>query len=267
MEHIVNNEKGRPIVEVLISAMDQEDLDIITTTGVNTSALLINQCACNMVNEEKRTYGVVRCISTTERGLSRSRNMALDNARGKYCLICDDDETLVEEYAKIIEEGFNKHPDAGIICFQVKNPRMNYSNKPHRIGYIRSLKVASWQIAMQTDVILQSGIKFDTRFGSGTPLGSGEENIFMYDCLKKGIKIFYEPKCIGSVAQEKSQWFKGFDEQYFINKGTIVRRIMGSFWGFTYCVYFIISKKKRYASTITPMLAWKSMMKGFKRSV
>lgn len=265
-KHNSKNEK-RPVVEVLISAMHQKDLDIFRKTGINTDALLINQCDRNDTIKERRSFGTVRCIYTTERGLSRSRNMALDNAIGKYCLICDDDERLVDNYAEIIKKGFDNHPDAGIVCFQLKHPRKKYTDRSYKVGYLRSLKISSWQIAFRRDMILRTGIKFDTRFGSGTPLGSGEENIFLYDCLKRGIKIYYEPKCIGKVAQETSQWFKGFDEQYFINKGTIIRELMGSVLGFVYCVYFILTKRSLYSSCTSPKSAFKSIMKGLKRKV
>ena len=80
------------LVEVLISAMYQSDYSIFEKTNISTDALLINQCDKNEYSKRETKTGIQRCVYTTERGLSRSRNNALINATGKYCLLCDDDE-------------------------------------------------------------------------------------------------------------------------------------------------------------------------------
>ena len=251
-------------VEVLISAMHQKDLSIIDRSRICSDVLLINQCDRNGAQEETREYGKVRCLSTTERGLSRSRNMALKNAVGTYCLFCDDDEVLYDGYEKEIEAAYERYPNADLICFQIKRPGKSYPSKFQKINYIRSLKISSCQISMRLDSVIDAGISFDPSFGSGTPLGSGEENIFMFDCLRRRLKIFYVPVCLGEVAQKNSMWFKGFDEQYFLNRGTIIKRLMGSWFGFLYCLYFAASKYPRYKNKLTIGKALNLMLQGMR---
>ena len=152
-------------VEVLISAMHQKDLSIVEKTGINTDALLINQCDEDKIFEERRLSGTIRCISTTERGLSRSRNKAIDNANGDYCLICDDDERLEKDYSQKIIAAFDKYKDADIIAFKVKIGNKKYPERGGRIGYIKSLRVSSVQIALRLSSIRRAGIKFDINFG------------------------------------------------------------------------------------------------------
>lgn len=250
-------------LEVLISAMYQKDLSLIENTGINTPVLIINQCDKNDIYE----CGNIRCISTTERGLSKSRNMALRESNGKICLICDDDERLSPDYGNLIIDSFNLYKDADVLCFKVKTDKKKYPNRVKNIGYIRSLRISSWQIAFRLDSIKKHNIKFDERFGSGTPLGSGEENIFLYDCLKSGLIIKYLPIEIGSVFQEVSQWFKGFDEIYFLNRGTIIRRLMGTYFGLLYCIYFIFTKYRLYKKEISFSKALKSIINGYKREM
>jgi glycosyltransferase involved in cell wall biosynthesis len=251
-------------VEVLISAMHQSNLSIVDNTNIHTDVLIINQCDKEQEFTEKRDFGTVRCISTIERGLSRSRNKAMENSKGDYCLFCDDDELLYSDYPEKILQAFNQFDDADIICFKVKRENKVYSDKAMKIGYLKSLKISSWQIVIKSDSLYRAGIKFDTNFGSGTLLGSGEENIFMYDCLKSGLRIYSVPFCIGEVAQKESQWFKGFNEQYFLNRGVIIRRLLGRLFGYGYCLYFSLSKYSKYKKAISLFRVQKLLLKGMK---
>lgn len=249
-------------VEVLISAMHQNDFSIFQRTQIKTDALMINQCDEVGELEKNTEYGFQRIISTTERGLSRSRNLAIQNAKSEICLLCDDDEMFYKGYARKIENAYDRHPDADLICFQIKREGKKYPGKEYRVNYLKSLRISSWQLSMKVDSILRAGIRFDTDFGSGTPLGSGEENIFMFDCLKAGLKIYYVPVCIGKVEQKQSNWFHGFTDQYFFNRGRIIRRMMGTGIGTFYGLYFIITKFPRYKNQVPFRIAALEMFKG-----
>ena len=90
-------------LEVLISCMHQKDASIIQRTNIQSDVLIVNQCNENReerfdFKNKKGELCIARMIYTAERGLSRSRNMALRNAKGDICLICDDDEIL-EDYS------------------------------------------------------------------------------------------------------------------------------------------------------------------------
>ncbi len=102
---------------------------------------------------------------------------------------------------------------------------------------------------------MDANVRFDTDYGSGTPMGSGEENIFMYDCLKKGLRAYYVPIDIGEVKQVNSKWFRGFTEDYFWKRGKIIRRMMGC-WGCFFTFYIL---QLRNIEDIEPMLDSKSI--------
>ena len=250
-------------VEVLISAMYQTDLTLFEKTGVTTDGLIINQCNENDVQKKNECGRQYKMISTMERGLSRSRNLALENAQGDYCLLCDDDELLYEDYEEKIVEAYKKFPDADIICFKVMLEEKAYSNKSYRIGFLKALRVSSVQISMKLDSIKKNGILFDEEYGSGTPMGSGEENIFIYDCLKKRLKVYYVPVTIGEVHESASNWFRGFTDEYFMKRGAIIYRLMGKI-GIIYCVYFAITKYQRYKNNLSMMRALGLMANGMK---
>ena len=250
-------------VEVLISAMNQNDSSIFKRTNVQSDALMINQCDNENYWEEPHDYGLLKIFSTKERGLSNSRNMALKNVSKKYALLCDDDELLYDGYSQIIENAFEANSKADIVCFQVKRAGKKYSSKGCKLNFLTVSKIASWQISFKVDSVKNAGVIFDANFGAGTPLGSGEEGIFLHDCLKKNLRIYYVPVCIGEVAQKTSTWFKGFDYQYFLNRGKINRRSLGFFWGVLSCVYFVLTKYRRYKNETCFVHACKNIFKGF----
>ncbi|WP_455634501.1 glycosyltransferase [Parabacteroides sp.] len=233
-------------LEVLISCMHQNDASIVERSNIQSDALIINQCDIDRVDfyeffNKKGEKCKIRMISTTERGLSRSRNMAMKNAQGDACLICDDDEVMEDDYVEKIVSAFEEYPKEDILAFSLKHPTRKYSSKSYPIGYFRSLRIGSYQIASPKSDLVTS-VSFCEKMGSGTGNGGGEENKFLIDCLRHGCKIRYVPKLIASVAQTDSQWFHGYTPKYMCDKGWAARRIMGLFWGYSYILYFVIGK-------------------------
>lgn len=248
-------------VQILISAMHQKDYSIFNNSNIRTNALMINQCDKSDVQEIQQNGNLFRIISTTDRGLSKSRNLAVENAQGKFCLICDDDEIFVDDLELKIKEAYIRNPQADIIIFKMSNYKCGLGEKARRLKKLDCLKVSSWQISFRLSSI-KGNIYFDTNLGAGTPNGAGEENKFLIDCYKKGMKIYYEPVEIASVAQEKSTWFSGYDKKFFYNRGKTTRYILGLPISFLYAFHFLLFKHKLYKDNITLWQASKYLLKG-----
>ena len=62
-------------LEVLLSCMHQEDDSLVHQSGITGDVVVINQCSRTDYREYPTQYGLARMYSTTERGLTRSRNM------------------------------------------------------------------------------------------------------------------------------------------------------------------------------------------------
>ena len=244
------------ILEVLLSCMHQQDVSIVKRTNVQSNVLIVNQCSINkreileFCNRKGKSCRIVM-LHSMERGLSRSRNMAISNATGDICLICDDDEILVDGYNDIIINAFQKYPEASVITFALDYKNKKFPLKEKKVGYFRAMKTNSIQIAFRRDQILRNSIQFDVTMGSGTGNGGGEEVRFLFDCLKKGLKIRYIPKIIASVANNGSQWFQGFSDKYFLNRGWSNRRLLGLPLACCYAFYFSIKKYPMYRSDHT----------------
>lgn len=214
-------------LEVLISAMHLKNMEIAEKTRCNSDVLIINQSDANDYCEISDNH-IIRMITTTERGLAKSRNMAIQNAKGDICLICDDDEELADGYEEIIINAFEKYPEADIIAFGMKRKnnnlrytkKINYGMKKNE-GRAPLLKTyASVQLAFRREIILKNKLYFDTRFGAGSGIiAAGEETVWQVSAKKKGLKIYYCPTVITTIGQDVSNWFNGLNEKYYYDLG------------------------------------------------
>lgn len=256
-------------VEFLISCMHEKDASIVEKTNIQSDVIVINQCNRNSIdnlvfyskNGEKHK---AKLISTTERGLSKSRNMALKNATNGICMICDDDEYLFDNCIENIKDAYKRLKDADLIVFKMEYDK-TYPIKEKKIGYLSALKIASWQISFKRSSIISKNIFFDESIGSGVSKAGGEEVLFLYKCLKSKLNIYYVPICIGKVNKstvETSVWFKGYNKEYFYDRGIFTRKLLGLTGSILYSIYFAITKYKLYSNNISIFNALYLMIKG-----
>ena len=249
-------------LEILLSCMNQEDMSIVKKSWITGNVLIINQCDKEQETSEKTLQGTARMISTRERGLSRSRNMALRHAKGDICLLCDDDEMFLPGYEDTILKAFEKYPKAAVIAFNLTNRKPRLKQQPQRIHYLTSLRLSSCYLAFRREAILKADLQFDERMGAGSGNGSGEENKFLLECLKKGLQIYYVPETIAELEDNGSTWFFGFDEMFFYQRGAATRHMMGFLPAAAYGFYYIVAKFPQYRRTISPMKAGKNLLRG-----
>lgn len=234
-------------IELLISCMHQSDMSIITEDKLQCDVLIINQCDKDDYFESIINGHKVRMISTHERGLSVSRNLAISNSQADICLICDDDEMLMHDCTQSILRAFEEHPQADVITFALKYGEKRFMNVSKRVKYVEAMKISSPQIAFRRENIQKRQLSFNIKMGSGTGNGGGEEIKFLFDCLNAGLVIWYVPIIIASIQNcTESQWFKGFTKQYFLNKGWSNKMILGKFWACVYATYFTVSHYNKY---------------------
>ena len=246
-------------IEVLLSTMslhkDKEVDSLIKTMNINTKYLIINQ------NENKTEIKNKNVISINEKGLSKSRNLAIKKSKADIVILADDDVIYENDYEETIKKAYKENPKADIICFYVESK--NKKRKVKRIvgknvGKLKIMRISSFQITMKKDKIKE--IKFDENFGSGAKYDRGEEAIFLKDCLEKGLKIIYINKKIAQVEQSKSTWFKGFTKEYFLAQGKVFKRLYPKHYKFI-CYQFAIRKYFLYYKNVKLKEAIKLMIK------
>ena len=70
-------------------------------------------------------------------------------------------------------------------------------------------------MAVRLKTVKQNNIRFDERFGAGNPyLIGSDEQIFVHDCLSKGLKVVYFPEYIVRHKYESTaKVFSPFDDK------------------------------------------------------
>ncbi|MDO5573191.1 MAG: glycosyltransferase family A protein [bacterium] len=250
-------------LQVLLSAMFLDGYEYISSLHISGNCLVVNQCdreAYDDIIEETRT---VRYIETTERGLSKSRNMAIQNADAEVCILCDNDVEYVEGYEQLICDAFERHPEADIIVFYIKRkekPQPNYPTE-RSMDYLSVLKIFSPEIAFRREALLKAGIQFDEMFGAGARYYMGEENIFLYDCLRAGLKIQYMPVQIAGLKETESTWFRGYEDRFFLSRGANYCA-MSKRYSLLLILQFAVRKRHEYHKDQKMLRAIKLMLHG-----
>jgi len=255
-------------LEVLVSTMNRNSFELIEKMNIKSDCLIINQSNDFTQNLENHTVNNFRMLSYQERGLSKSRNRALEETIGDICLIADDDVVYRDDYVEKIVGAHKEYSDYDIIVFAVPTTNTErskkYYSKRKRMGYIRSLKVASFEISFKKKSIIDNNVRFNEDFGAGSgKVAMGEENIFLYECLRKGLKILYLPIVIGVVTHEESTWFKGYTEKYFRDLGACYAA-MSSHFKYLLAMQFIIRKYSKYKNSVSLLKAYRNIMVGLK---
>ncbi len=271
-------------LQVLLSAMNLKDESYVDSLNITSDAVVVNQWteqspyADTIRDESGNVTGILSIerfkrnningdehevvfIESSERGLSRSRNMAIKASNADICILCDNDVEYVPNYDRIIVKAFEKYTDADLIVFYIKRkekPEPNYKREK-RMGYLSMLKIFSPEIAFRRNSI--EGLSFNPMFGAGATYQMGEENIFLYDCLKKGKKIYYVPVKIAELREEKSTWFRGFDKEFFIARGANYAMMSRTFY-WVLILQYAVRKRRLYKDEISFVNAVKYMFEG-----
>ena len=253
-------------LEVLMSCMHQADDTLVRASGLTGDVVVINQCHRDAYQEFYTATGTARMFSTLDRGLTKSRNLAVQNARANICLLCDDDEVFVPDYEARILDAYRQLPQADVIIFKMVNRPPSFPDRVMQLRFPQTMRVSSWQISFRREKLLSSGVQFDELLGAGTGNGAEEELKFLLDCQRAGLQIYYMPTAIASVAQEASTWFGGFDETFFENRGATTRYILGAGMAALYAVYYVIQKRALYRDTVTPYQALKATFRGIREN-
>jgi len=246
--------------EVLMSVMHATDFSIVEQSNLEKiNTVIINQCDAE--KEELVKDKNSKMLFTSTRGLSVSRNLAIQYADADVCLLCDDDEVFEDGLYEKVTKAYEAHPDADVIIFKMTNYPTKLGDTARKLGKFELLRVSSWQISFRLSSV-KGKIFFDTNLGAGTKNGAGEENKFLLDCKKQGLSIYYVPVAIASVAQNVSTWFSGYDKRFFFNRGKTTRYMLGLALSLFYAAHFLVFKHKLYKKDCSFWSALKYLVKG-----
>ncbi|WP_379898806.1 glycosyltransferase family 2 protein [Lacinutrix iliipiscaria] len=195
-------EKDIPL-EILVATMNRNSLQFLYAMFKyndirNYTILVVNQTTEDCLLESNNSQ--VRVINTFEKGLSRSRNLAIQKAIGRICLIADDDVIFQKNFQQNIISSYEKVPEADLITFKTLTTQGNpYSNYPKTISKLTSFykKVLSIEITFKRESLIKYGISFDEDFGLGSVFQDGENRLFLKRVINhKDLKAYFVPEFI-----------------------------------------------------------------------
>ncbi|HAW2772904.1 glycosyltransferase [Escherichia coli] len=141
----------------------------------------------------KLSSSKVKYIPSKTIGLSKSRNLALENSNADYIWIMDDDviidDNAYDNLQSIIYSNLNF--DMLVLSHTtLENPNnRNITTNFSRINSFQAMSVSSIDMFIKRASVIDKKIAFDEQFGLGSKYPSGEEYLFTIQCLKSGLKI------------------------------------------------------------------------------
>lgn len=218
-------------LQVLVSTMHQTDHSLLEKMNIQSDAIVINQCDCDCIERFAFRGHNILWMSMNERGVGLSRNNALMRASGDILLFADDDVVYTDDYVEKITKSFENNPGSDLIVFNLQSQNPNRPEaivkKEYKLRWFNCLKFGASRIAIRKNAIRKANVFFSLLFGGGAKYQSGEDSLFIIQCLKKGISGLASSETIGTVQQEESTWFRGFDEKYFYDKGVLMKQCFG----------------------------------------
>ena len=166
------------------------------------------------------------------KGLTISRNNAINFAEGNICLIADDDVKYNNQYLDSIINVFNDKT-IDVACFKIKTPNgeSEYKDYPEQRMKLITISIyspSSIEIVFRTEEVKLKNIQFDSRFGLGSPLPGGEETLFIADCIRSGLNVFFVPIYVVEHPFESStKSLSKFDKRRNRVSGAIDYRLNG----------------------------------------
>lgn len=243
-------------VEVLIAALECNPEQLVSKMNIQTDAILANQCSENSIFDFSYRGCLIKTLNFCERGVGLNRNNALMRATGDFCLIADDDMVYVDNYKDIVVHSFRENPDADVIVYNLieKMPSRYFIKRKHHVHFYNFLRYGTARIAFRLSSVRKANIFFHMQYGGGTEHSHGEDNIFLSDCLKHGLKIVALPVVIAELNDDRpSTWNTGFTDKYFYDQGSLYRSVSRHFW-FLLCFQDVLRHSNKYKRPLFQVL-------------
>lgn len=218
-------------LEVLISTMHREDHLLLSEMHIASDAVVVNQCDRNEVEVFEHNGHTVKWLSLAERGVGLSRNTAMMRATADILLFADDDIVYCDNYEQLVLDAFRENPKADVILFNFEslNPDRPeaITKKTHRLRWYNCLRYGAFRIAIRREALLRKNLSFSLLFGGGARHSAGEDNLFITNCTQARLRVIAYTAVLGTVRQEESTWFRGYDEKYYRDRGALFAAMYG----------------------------------------
>ncbi len=221
--------------------MNRNNFDFLKSMFVfsgfyNFNILIVNQTTEG--NILKSDFATVKVINVFDKGLSKSRNIAIQNSTKDILVFTDDDVVFDLNFSKKILKTFNKRENFDGFRFRFKIESGGLSKKypknfQAKLNWFEVLNTSSIEMVFKRKSILNV-VSFDEKFGIGGLITIGEEAVFLADAKKKKLKIGFVPKTL-TIHNNKTTSQVISNELKYFNQSAVFFRIFKNsylFWVF-----------------------------------
>ncbi len=254
-------------LEMLISSVGQNSVELLQKMKVNCDAVLVNQCDQNADETVNFEHCNIKVLHRNERGVGKSRNLALQHSSKDILLFSDEDIEYAPGYEENVLNEFKKHPEAELLLFNVEvcPERRTYWNEGFtRVKWYNCGRYPAYSIAVRREALLKSGVKYSELFGGGAKYSNGEDSLFLKQCADRGLKMYATDVVIGKEEARESTWFHGYTEKFFLDRGVLFAFLYGNMAWF-WALRFILIKKEMFQGEIKKKQAYRLIREGIKQ--
>jgi glycosyltransferase involved in cell wall biosynthesis len=191
--------------------------------------------------------GNFRLVVLEGKGLSRSRNAAIETSTAAWLLFADDDIRYLPGALGLVANALSDLGDVDVATFQMVfpdgSPARPYPQRAIRHSWRTVLRVSSVTIAVRPGRVREAGLMFDPRLGLGAQVPTGEENEWLLRCLRAGLNVRHLP--IDIVQHDHQTSSSEYDRFAAINKGRMLS-IMFGVWAVPLSVAFALRHHRRF---------------------
>lgn len=191
----------------------------------------------------------IKYIRSFTRGVTKSRNIAITEAKNDIILFCDDDTKFDKDLYNIISEGYSNAIGFDFITFAYK--RGIGWNKFKRHSYKHNFKtilnVGTIEVSCKRNFLISNNILFPEDMGAGEKYFLCDEPVFLSRILKKKGKGLYLPMFI-CTHDEESSGSNFNDINAFFSRCLCFKRIFGKGFGWGIYLIFLFKNIKKFKS-------------------
>lgn len=221
----------KPILTIIISTLNEGIYNCKNAVLIQDSKLcylIIHQNLNGCIVPEFLKRDDISIITSRSKGISKSRNIGIQNCNTTYALIADDDvkytEDGLQDILKIIK---TDKPDFATFKIKTLNGEPVYKDYPIKkidLNLEPHHNISSIEILINIIKIKFKDIKFDERFGLGAKFIKGEEEIFISDLKNTNFKGIYYPIDLVIHPYESSGKLKLKESYNYFLKGAVFTR-------------------------------------------
>ena len=239
-------------IQILIATMNRTDFDFLKAMFVFSDFSMFNLLVINQTSSDKQLksdFENVKVINSLDKGLSKSRNLAIENANQSLLILTDDDVVFQPGFELHVLKAFNTDDSHDGFRFEFLNGKGNFAKKypkhfEEKLSQLEILNTSSVELVLKRESIQRVSLKFDENFGLGTNFSMGEEAIFVSDAIKKGLKIGFVPEVLVVHSHLSTSQRTSVSMQYFIHSA-VFYRIYGKMYLFWIALKLFFDLKHR----------------------